>query len=405
MLRAAGKGLTILRAASGKVAANGRYDKMFYLYLRSGDPLSINKFHVKDMTLDKNGSTNGTPPTDYGWEQAHLIGIAFQTGNTTKINSLRVSNVEFTDKVGAGINIASQQAAYATNWGDAHFVNLTHGTHDDTYGHRGDVECSQYGKTYFNNCNLAYIQIETMDSFEATDSHPREIYVNNSTINSVEVTATALAAPYTKLTVDNLTTPRKLTVRHANLEATNSDLRFIEYIAGEQLNITDSTIKIPYNDITNEAQSFYPNNTGGVNTRVEFRRCTFELDTALQVQATGFCIKNNAKTSTLTELNVLVDDCTFDARIERVLDAYANGSYEVRDSTLNYWGRAFGAGAYSGFASSLTLSGNTYSGGNYLHINRNNTLWSVQSNEGITDYFANHTTTTGSQGVEGYQEA
>ena len=98
-----GVGLTTFLELDGKTQREGRYTKLFYIYLNT--EYKIGSVSFSKMTFDKNSRSMTKPPSsDFDLEQAHCISFAGATTTNESMESLYFSDIEIVDKIGAGIN-------------------------------------------------------------------------------------------------------------------------------------------------------------------------------------------------------------------------------------------------------------------------------------------------------------
>jgi hypothetical protein len=89
------------------------------------------------MTIDKNGASNGAPPTSYDWEQSHcilIVGLYSSYTSSGTISNVIIENVDTVDKVGAGVNLGGGAITKAT------IINLNGKNFSGLFGVRGDLE-------------------------------------------------------------------------------------------------------------------------------------------------------------------------------------------------------------------------------------------------------------------------
>lgn len=392
----AGWGVTTFRAKSGKVAANGRFDKMFSLQLGPATPNDIDQILFKGMTLDKNGTSNGVPPGGAGafdWEQAHLFGLNYLVGSSTRIAQIEFEDIHIKDKVGAGINFVSSLLTDAVQHGSAHFHNITESDFDPIFGQRGDLEISHRSTdVVFQNCDIVFGQIETMSGFEATRAFPRSALVANCDIDTFQYggTDTGDDPHFSEVKLVNSTFKDELSLRNVRALVSNCKANLSIAIYAPYLRFEICDILINHVDPLglNEVQPVNVTNLGDAlsyKVNAWFASCSFILDSDDQAATpAGYAIENSIASTDATNTHTHVIDCRFDPRFEHCIDGYANATHTWRGNKFNCRDFAVQIGAFSTFESDVTMSDNDYSGVtgvDKIRIARNNALWKLRADE------------------------
>ena len=410
IVKGAGKNKTIIRELDGKTQRFGRYTKLFYHYLKDSPDVGIVSF--SDLSFDKNGRSLTKPPkTLYEWEQAHCLTWAAgsREQSAKKINKIYLENIEIIDKIGAGINYSSGPtqvtSLYAYNITEKDFRgDVREGI---KYGQRGDLEISCFSEDIkIDNCVLHYIQIEPVKRYSSDAQNKRVCKIMNSTIHSIEYTESDNKDPrYSRVELDNVISERFL-ARSITFLVKNSDIKIPELINSVDGIIKDTRIRIPYDKTKNKVKPVncsFLRTIGQVNNLVRFENCSFDIESSdSTILPTGFALSASAKVKDLSMNKVIVDNCTFDERLQYSIDAYANGTWELKNNRFAGKYQAVIVGGYKDFVSDVTLDNNNYSrlksGTSQIRLNNNNALWKLRLNQNLMDIIPSFILKKGSQG-------
>lgn len=377
-----GPGNTVIKEFAGQNAINGRFDMMFYFL--AGPGVTLENVVVFDLTIDKNGASNGTPPTTYEWEQSHMIGVSADW-TTGYINNQIFDNVELLDKTGGGIVLMAgyMQQAVINNCHGRDFGGLV--------GQRGDFEFqAMVTNLVVESSTGLYAQCEPDISVPAAGIFPVAAF-RNCVIPSLEFTAFAGSAAAVKaqtIVLDNCVAMGKLTVRDAKLLARNS-----KFVVGSGQNdywrrlaqgsvVDGCTVITRYNAGTNSISPFYPRaeaTLGGFYC--DFVNCIIEPGEGASGTTTGAAVNSVAGYTGAQPYLVKFIDCQFSPLFQQTVNAYFVGIYEFVRCKIAGWGtQAMQVGAYSTFIGKLTIEDcdfsqctSTYN----VYYNNSNALWEL----------------------------
>lgn len=385
----AGKDKTIFRELDGKTQRIGRWTKLFFHHLK--DSPNINSIYIGHLAFDKNGrSLTKNPPKLYEWEQAHCISWASHPRATSyiTIETLHLEHIEIIDKIGGGINYSSG----LTRVGKAIVTNITEKDYAINkkiyYGERGDIEISCFSEDItIKDVELRYAQIEPVPTFSSDKNNPRFCTVTNSNIKSFEYTETDNKDPnYSRVTIDNLTS-EKFTVRSITFNITNSDIKIQNLINSINGTFTNTKIRIPYDAQTNSTTPIncsYLRTLKHLKNNITFDTCDFVIENPdPSLTPIGYALIATGRIEDLSKNNILIDNCTFDKRLERSIEAFANGTWIIKNTQLAGSSFAVLVGGYKDFMSQVTLINNDYShlkgNSTRVFINNHNTKWKLNA--------------------------
>lgn len=381
----AGPGKTIIKEKSGDTLAYGAFHMM--LYFNVGASETVNNLIIRDMTFDKNGASNGAPPSTYTWEQSHIIGAATNLASG-RIRYALFENIEMLDKVGGGIVLMQGNVdnAVIRNCHARNFSNL--------FGERGDFEFQAHvQKLDVQSCTGRYAQCEPDTAW------PGISFVaafRDCTIDALEFTSYGDSADAVKaqtVIVDNCVATSKLTARNIKLLAKNST-----FVVGNGANefwsrtapgssVVDCKVVTQYDSGANTHKSFYPRGEATLGgTYVDFVRCVIEPQTGASGTTTGSAIDNAAVYSGDQPFSVRFIDCAFSAFYERTLNAYANGIYEFIRCKIAGWSTnsaigAINVGGFSTYFGKVLLQDCDFSRATAtikVYYNNSNALWELR---------------------------
>lgn len=381
----AGPGKTIIKEKSGDTLAYGAFHMM--LYFNVGASETVNNLIIRDMTFDKNGASNGAPPSLYTWEQSHIIGAATSLASG-RIRYALFENIEMLDKVGGGIVLMQG------NVDNAVIRNCHARNFSDLFGERGDFEFQAHvEKLDVQSCTGRYAQCEPDTAWPGI---PLVAAFRDCVIDLLELTSYQDSADAVKaqtVIVENCVATGKLTVRNAKLLASRStftvgsgsDEFWSRTAPGSS--VVDCKVVTKYDAGTNTHSPFYPRSEttlGG--TYVDFVRCIFEPASGASGTTTGDAINNAAFYAGAQPFLVRCVDCSFSAFYERTLNAYANGIYEMIRCKIAGWSTnpAIGAvnvGGFSTLYGKVLLQDCDFSRATAafkVYYNNSNALWELR---------------------------
>lgn len=388
VMTGSGKAQTVFRELDGKTQRLGRYTKIFYHYLK--DAPNIGTIALSNFSLDKNGrSLTKNPSSLYEWEQAHAWSWAGHKNGADQINTIHISNIEIFDKIGGGINFSSCN----TKVGSVFVQNITEtrpiNKNNIKYGYRGDLEIACFSEDIlFKNLKLNYIQLEPVRSFLSTQNRKRICTIEDSSIDTIEYTEGSVTSfGISVLNIKNCITKNfnnrgvEFTIENSTIKAP----RLINSLSGTFINCK---ILIDYNDADNSIKPINATYLRTINNdnKIEFDNCQFVIDNdRLDIRPKGVALTSSAKVKDLNKNSITVKNCTFDTRLESSIDAYANGKWIIKNSTLSGSTHVIITGGYKEYFSELLLENNDYStvanNTPILNLNNHNSLWKISGIE------------------------
>lgn len=386
-----GEGLTIFRELDGRTQRFGRFTRLFKIPLNHGYDIGFIKF--SNFTLDKNGRSLSTqPPTLFEWEQAHAFSIydVNNASNTENIKSIEFENIEIYDKIGAGLN-----GTGLAKYGRVRMRNITESgfrltrPENIVYGQRGDVEMSLFSDDMqLTELNLRYMQIEPTNTLKTTSENRRNMNITNSKIDNLEYSELGTGEnEYHVLTLNSVKSNNFL-IRGITLYATNCDLKISRLINSINGNITNSTVRVEYDEVSNTIQgiqcAYLASNPSQPN-KFTFDGVDFLIDSNDEtIEPNGNMVFASSFNSTAIDKNIVTfRNCSFDSRVQGSIDAYAGGTWYVENCKIA--GRDFGieVGGFTNNFSYLYLKDNDWNlcQNRTILLRNSNTLWKVSMDE------------------------
>ena len=377
ILFGAGPGKTIIKEKNASVLNLGA--NHFTLYFNVPASTTVNNLIVTDMTLDKNGASNGSPPTSYAWEQAHILRVAVNSTGTLRYVSFR--NLELLDKVGAGIAFSSGRVL------NAEVQNCHARNFSSLFGQRGDFEFqAAIDNLSITHCSGLYAQAEP------TVAPPAGVTPNatirNCLIDTMEFTGYSSDPTLQTTVIDSCVANTKLTIRNSKVIATNSRFQVgsasSEYWSRVSFGsvVSNCTIVTRYDSGTNSVSPFYPRSETTVSGfYLTIKDSNFVPGAGASGTTTGSAISNAAVYTGATPYSLKLVDCTFSSLYEQTINAYRNGIYEMIRCKIAGWGsQAIQVGGETTRYGQLTLNDCDFSqvtATKLVAILNSNALWKL----------------------------
>lgn len=391
-LEGAGEGLTIFRDLDGRTQRQGRFTKMFYMYLNNTN--NFGNVCFKGFTLDKNGrSLTKSPVTEFNWEQAHCFGLAQFTTTSEKVGGFCFEDIEIYDKIGAGISASSSQYFKKVRFSNITF-NVFNGYEGVAqYGQRADIEASMFSDDIkIDKVSINYLQIEPVDQFKTTFEKRRNVTITNSFIEILEYTELGDAEnDYHVLSLSNVTS-KNFTIRGATLYAVNCDLLIKNLINSVNGSILNSTVRIPYDDTTNTITSLqceYLLGSPNQPNNFTFEKVKFLIDSNdSNILPTNPLLTSGNFTDAQNASNIItIIGCTFDDRCDIAIDAYGGGIWHIKNNMIGSQSVGVQCGAFSSFKSEVYLNDNDYNNCVFrsVFLRNSNALWVLSIKETINE--------------------
>lgn len=375
----AGQGLTVFREADGATTIGGRYTKMFYIQAGTSAAQTEKFGNVifRNMTLDKNGRSNtnplrqakidaGLPITTadrFPFEQAHTIGLG-GVGNY-EFQSIVFENIELLDKIGGGISLSAMPTVYVNKVTFTSIRSRKNGKvelfgGDGTFGDRGCIEAGgNNGVIDFNTCDVQYSQIEPV--MPSSPTLQRYTNVNGGKIDALEFTD---SGGYSFVNIVNLVCSYKLLTRGIDANITNSTFLARNTFSGGMIKISNSIIKLIYDEETNKVT---PLNYAPLGVNQGYGEMWLsDVDIVIDspdpdVRPSGYLMGGG--TATQGSKVIKLNNVRFDSRAEISVSAYGTGDWHITNSYL------YGASAHINLGSYVS-SGNVYGGDIELDNNK-----------------------------------
>lgn len=386
-----GKDVSVFRERDGATIIGGKFCKMFYMYLPDATNVAIGKVQFSDLTIDKNGASNGTPADPWEYQQAHMFQCIATLASGCTVEAFEFINVELKDKVAAGLNLAMKVPV-----GRVLVKGVTEADWSGQFGERGELELTAFcDHISVIDTNVRFSQTEPESGYEASAANPRNYFYSNCKLNTLQLQEPASASWYANVYLDNCHIADEFSTQGLMAHISNSTVNLSREIYARRGKFTNTTILMNYDSGTNACDSVYVyNGNANSNYRQEwlFDNCDFVLNTDDQlVLATGYQI-NPATAAKTTARNMKIlrfNQCTFDPRVSGVCTTYEIGDAYFADCNIRCWGpQAFitgGSAANTGF---LALRGNDYSelpaGTNIVSLVKNNELWGFEWDEDLS---------------------
>lgn len=319
-----GPGNTVFKEAAGQNAVIGRFDYMWYINTPIG--VTANSVIMRDFTVDKNGASNGPPPTSYAWEQSHCISIGPLSSSAAvsgAIQNVFIENVDTVDKVGAGINL-SNGAIYSATIINTHGRNFS-----GLFGIRGDLEFqASVGSLFVSNCTGNYVQSEPNVTTPYLNLTPKATFV------SCEYTIFDIVGYDNAITAQSFTLLNCFTGANGEVWVRNGVLTIYGGILGITnrfdwrnviSRITDCNLVIGHDTATDTFSYLYISAVGIIKQDHVFTNCRFTAASTASSTTTGYAFF----TSTVpagSNYTVEFNNCTFDPIFQNTADCYRGGA-------------------------------------------------------------------------------
>lgn len=375
-----GRGKTIFREGSGETAAGGRFTTMFYCWL--DDPASrmfrYGSFTFRDMTFDKNGRSNGTEPSPYAWEGAHIIKFQGAAG-TPSIDAITFERIELVDKIGCGIAVGPTDVVCRSltlkDIQSREHPSVANGN----FSRKGCIEVAiDSDLTVFDGVNCQYSQIERTDAYDP--ARVMRFKGKDSNVDVFEYTYGGASSGVNEgnsnifIEVSGMTCLENFVVRGVRIKVSNSTLVCKLDMYPLEMVAEGCTFRLPYSVATGDVTPVYIARPTAytVAPRAKFIGCDFLIDAAsVTPAADSFLFRSTNQPS--NSADILFHGCYFDPRAYGVCSPYLHGGRYTFDAcrmAANASGRAVDAGTYSTFTSSVRLLNCDFSNvdGDWLYI-------------------------------------
>lgn len=335
-----GMGRTIIKEVSG---GNIGVTTDRIININVPDGVTCRQVTVRDLTLDKNGASNGTPPGGagaYDWQQSHALTI--YTGTTSgRILNVVVENVETLDKVGGGI-------VFAAGFIDHAVVRNCHGRDfNANVGQRGDLE-NQAVIDFLavEDCTGLYVQSEP-NVTTASGKTPTTVF-RNCIYDTIELEGFTADVAAQRTVIENCIASSKLLIRDMRVTIrggryqVDSPSYWRRMAPGSAM--FGGTIVNKYDGGANSISPFYPQYTATLGgTEMLFNGVKFEPGAGASGTTTGNCIANVTPCTNAQVFKLKFVDCEFSPLYERTIDAYRAGTYEFIRCKFGGWATTTGA--------------------------------------------------------------
>ena len=336
-----GPKLTVIREAAGQNAIAGRYDEI--LSITAPPDVSVEHLIIRDMTFDKNGSSNASPAQPYDWEQSHCLRIAAASG--ARIRHVLIDNVEIVDKVGGGIVFAGGAI-------DTAIVRNCHARDfSGKFGERGDIEFqSTIAQLTIEDCGGSYIQTEPNAAAPEGGIAFARATMSRCSFATFDLMGFSGAVTAANWRLEDCRADRLLCADgQLNIRGGRYGLRAADYWrrAAPGSGASDALFVTAYDGATNSTSGLYPKaetTLGGFH--FTFIRCRFEPGAGANSSTTGTAISSSANGYNGAQpFLVRLVECTFSPLYERTLDAYRSGNYELIRCKIGGWATTGNVGA------------------------------------------------------------
>ena len=327
-----GPGNTVFKEAAGQNAVIGRFDYMWYVTTPIGATASSVTF--RDLTVDKNGASNGAPPTPYAWEQSHCIAITpgyTSAASSGAINAVFIENVETLDKVGAGINLGGG-AIYAATLINCHGRNFS-----GLFGERGDLEFqASVGELLIMNCTGNYVQSEPNVTTPFLDVKPKATFVSCQ-YTVFDLLGYSGNQDLQQYALVNCETPEggEFWARNGVLTVTGGKLGVSSRIDWRNATsrVTDCTIVVKHDTATDTFSPLYISAVSLVKHDHIFTNCNFVPQSTATTSTTGYAFLSQIYPAGANH-QVIFQSCAFSPVFQRVADCYRGGNVTFSDCKL-----------------------------------------------------------------------
>lgn len=371
-----GSGLTVIKDKDGSVAEGGSFTRTLDIRVAENANAS---FYISGITFNKNGASNGNPPTSFAWQQAHCLSITVPA--TGIMENLIINDIETLDKVGGGIVLTSGVVKKAD------IKNVSGRNFSGLFGARGDLEFQSTIELFtVENCTGDYCQSEPNTTTPLLNISPQQ-YFKNCFYGTIEFSGYSSAPDQQTIYLNGVKTTNKATFRNCKVIGSNGNVLVVGSGNAEYWTrcaygslIRDSEIIIKIDTSTNTFSPLYlRSEPSGGGLYMKFLNCKFLPSSNVNSSTTGFAVANLATYSGAQTYNVYFENCDFDSRFERVANAYRNGNLTFTKCNISCKGTAFQIGGETTNYGSLTLEDCNFSGvvGNLFGASAGNTLFSL----------------------------
>lgn len=389
-----GPGNTVFKEAAGQNAVIGSFDYMWYVNTPIG--VTANAVIFRNLTIDKNGASNGAPPSPGAWQQSHCIAITgLYSGYSSSgtISNLFIENVDTVDKVGAGVNLAGGVISKAT------IINLNGKNFSGLFGQRGDLEFqASCPSLTVINCTGLYIQTEPNVTLPFLGVTPSATFISCQYVVwdlvGYDDNQDAQSYNLVECTTGNNGNGGEIWVRVARLNIQGGIFGVTNRIDWRvsSSRVSNATFVVGVDAGTNAFLPLYISNISNVAPYRQdhiFTNCNFIAQSTANASTTGYAIFSSAAPTT-SIYRVEFNNCAFSSAFQYTAECYRNGTFVFNECSLasraGAW--AIRAGSDSTYISDVTISNcdlTNVSGSLFTIAAAGATNWRLRFN-GIMDY-------------------
>lgn len=349
-----GMGVTVIREANGRTLATGRFTKV--LYFLAPDGVAAGNLTIENLTIDKNGASNGTEPSAYAWEQAHCCEISASTSGSFR--NVRIANVDTVDKVGGGIVFSVGRVQKAT------LDNVIARDFSGNFSQRGDIEFqASIDSLIMRGCAGKYVQCEPDASTPPAGVYP-VASLTDCIYENLDFVGYSGATTAQTVNLTNVVASAMIDVRNVKFTASRSKLTVgagnSEYWSRTAYGSTvvDCEIVNKYNSTDDTISSFYPKHEPtGTGTYLDFVRCKFRPGDGASATTTGYAIRQETVYNPAGGIpyRVRFIECEFSTLYQYLADLYRSGVFEFIRCKLAARTWAIRAGRDATYTCTLTI--------------------------------------------------
>lgn len=349
-----GMGATVIKEADGRTLADGRFTKV--LYFLAPDGVTAGNLTVENLTIDKNGASNGAEPSAYAWEQAHCCEI--NASSTGSFRNVVIRNVDTLDKVGGGVVFAAGRVMQAT-------VENVHGREFSAlFSQRGDIEFqASIDSLIARGCTGKYVQCEPDDATPSAGILPVANFFD-CVYENLDFAGYSGATTSQTVNLTNVKATTMIDVRSVKILADNC-----YFVVGDGNSeywsrtangstLTDCEIVNKYTSAGDTIAPFYPKHEStGSGTYLDLVRCKFVPGTGASATTTGYAIAQTTVYNPATGIpyKVRFVECEFSSLYQYLGDFYRAGVFEFIRCTLACRSHAFRVGRDATYVTRLTI--------------------------------------------------
>lgn len=344
-----GPGSSVLRVQPG--TATSEWDRLSQIEIRG----EVDAVTLRDLTLDGNARNHPVPPDPFAWEHAHLFLVT--SSDSARLRLLHVENVVVQDPTADGISIATDRID---------LMRVYACSAVDRTRTRSDIQLSRLPRrTEVRGFTGTAVEVE---SLSRNDQEERVLVLTDSHVQRLDLIMEAgeqNPEVRNKVHIHNTRVDAQFDVAFADLKMSGCEIG-VQYInvghfrgtrAGSL--VTDTSFRLHYDPDENRVDPVFLRHDS-YDSEITFRGCRFVVDsegTHPGPITKGAALSGFPKSEEPGGYRHIVQDCWFDPKVPRSVDATDSGEWVLRNNHYGGEVEAIRVEATKSFRTAVDIDG------------------------------------------------